>query len=93
MAKTKVFRVHRITFKETLNIAIIAEFSFKAARLGAHGQKTDSFDGHEPIIFSYAESEETRFKLWNSRVTFKSIICAGEAGTFAQVPVKKAASK
>uniref|UniRef100_M4B3E9 Uncharacterized protein n=1 Tax=Hyaloperonospora arabidopsidis (strain Emoy2) TaxID=559515 RepID=M4B3E9_HYAAE len=47
VAQTEVFRCHPSTFEEAMDIALNAEFNFKAARYGTHGHAQSSFDRAE----------------------------------------------
>ena len=58
VARTEVFRVHLSTFEEAVDIALNAEFNFKAARYGTHGHAQSSFDKAEPMDLSYADDDE-----------------------------------
>ena len=58
VARTEVFRVHPSTFEEAVDIALNAEFNFKAARYGTHGHAHRSFDGAEYMDLSHAEEED-----------------------------------
>ena len=71
VARTEVFRVHPTSFKAAVNIALNAEFDFKAARFGTHGYNPNStnslssFDRPEPmdlILAGTDENEELRAK-------------------------------
>ena len=62
VARTEVYRVHPSTFEEAVGIALNAEFNFKAARFGTHGQSPGSFERAEPMDLSYAEGEEAELQ-------------------------------
>ena len=44
VAQTEVLRVHPLTFEEAVDIALNAEFNFKAARYGTHVHAQNSFE-------------------------------------------------
>ena len=50
VARTEVFRVHPSTFEEAVDIALNAEFTFKAARYGTHGHAQLRLIGQSPWI-------------------------------------------
>uniref|UniRef100_M4BEZ0 Uncharacterized protein n=1 Tax=Hyaloperonospora arabidopsidis (strain Emoy2) TaxID=559515 RepID=M4BEZ0_HYAAE len=56
--RTEMFRVHPSTFKGAVEIALDAEFNFKAARYGTHGHAQNSFDRAETMDLSHADDEE-----------------------------------
>ena len=64
VARTEVFRVHPTSFESAVDIALNAEFNFKAARFGTHGYKSNSansfssFNSLEPMDLSLAETDE-----------------------------------
>ena len=61
VARTEVFRVHSATFEAAVDIALNAEFNFKAARYGTHGHHASSSsmsDRPEPMDLSLAEEGE-----------------------------------
>ena len=64
MARTEVFRVHPTSFDRAVDIALNAEFSFKAARFGTHGYNPNfansfsSFNRPEHMDLSLAEMDE-----------------------------------
>ena len=64
VARTEVFRVHSTSFEAAVDIALNAEFNFKAARFGTHGYNPNSansfgsFNRPEPMDLSLAETEE-----------------------------------
>ena len=64
VARTEVFRVHPATFEAAVDIALNAEFNFKAARYGTQGfypnsrSNFDMVDRPEPMDLSGAERQE-----------------------------------
>ena len=62
VARTEVFRVHPSTFEEAVDVALNAEFNFKAARYGTQCQNSSSFDKAEPMDLSHAEGEEAELQ-------------------------------
>ena len=62
VARTEVFRVHLSTFEEAVDIALNAEFNFKAARYGTHGHAQSSFDKAEPMDLSHADDDEAELQ-------------------------------
>ena len=42
VARTEVFRVHPTSFEAAVDIALNAEFNFKAAHFGTHGYNSNS---------------------------------------------------
>uniref|UniRef100_A0AAV1U0R1 Uncharacterized protein n=1 Tax=Peronospora matthiolae TaxID=2874970 RepID=A0AAV1U0R1_9STRA len=61
IARTEVFRVHPSTFERDVDIALNADFNFKAARFGYNGHARRSIDGAEPMDLSHATEEERDF--------------------------------
>ena len=57
VARMEVFRVHPQTFEEAVDVALNAEFNFKAARYGTHGYSQSSSDRAEPMEICNAEDE------------------------------------
>ena len=57
VARMEVFRVHPQTFEEAVDVALNAEFNFKAARYGTHGYSQSSSDRAEPMDICNAEEE------------------------------------
>ena len=62
VARTEVFRVHPSTFEEAVDVALNAEFNFKASRYGTQCQNSSSFDKAEPMDLSHAEGEEAELQ-------------------------------
>ena len=62
VARTEVFRVHPSTFEEAVDVALNAEFNFKAARYGTQCQNLSSFDKAEPMDLSHAEGDEAELQ-------------------------------
>ena len=64
VARTEVFRVHPTSFEAAMDIALNAEFNFKAARFVTHGYNPNSansfssFNRPEPLGLSLAETDE-----------------------------------
>ena len=64
VARTEVFLVHPTTSKAAVDIALITEFNFKAARFSTHGYNPNSassfssFYRPEPMDFSLTEANE-----------------------------------
>ena len=64
VARTEVFRVHSTSFEAAVDIALNAEFNFKAARFGIHGYNPNSancfssLNRPEPMDLSPAETDE-----------------------------------
>ena len=82
VARMKVFRVHPQTFEEAVDIALNAEFNFKAARYGTHGYNQSSFDRAEP--WKSAMQKKLSFKLLSSIETSVDVSCAEVQNTSAQ---------
>ena len=59
--RTGVFRVHPSTFEENEDIALNAEFNFKAARYGTHGNAQSTLDRAEPMDLSHVDDDEAEF--------------------------------
>ena len=62
VARTEVFRVHPSSFEEAVEVALNAEFNFRAARYGTHGYNQSSSDRAEPMDLSYAEGDEAELQ-------------------------------
>ena len=62
VARTEVFRVQPTSFEEAVDIALNAEFNFKASRYGTHGDRLGSSDRAEPMDLSLAEREEAELQ-------------------------------
>ena len=62
VARTKVFRDYSSTFEEAVDIALKAEFIFKAARYGTHGHAQNSFDRAKPMDLSHPDYEEAELQ-------------------------------
>ena len=62
VARTEVFRVHPSTFEEAVDIALNAEFNFKAARYGTHGHAQSSFGGPEPMDLSHVDDDDAELQ-------------------------------
>ena len=58
VARTDLFRVHPSTFWKPVNIALNANFNFKAALNGAHGHHTGTLDRPLPMYLSYVDGEK-----------------------------------
>ena len=64
VAQTEVFQVHPTSFEAAVDIALNAEFNFKAARFVTHGYNPNSansfhsFNRPDPVNFSLAETDE-----------------------------------
>ena len=59
VTRTEVFRVHPPPiFEAAVDIALNAEFNFKAARYGTHGHAQSSFDRAESMDLSHADDGE-----------------------------------
>ena len=64
VARTEVLRVHPTSFEADVDIALNAEFNFKAARFGTHGYNPNSansfcsFNRPEPMDLSLAETDK-----------------------------------
>ena len=64
VARTEVFRVHSTSFEAAVDIALNAEFNFKAARFGTHGYNPNlvnyfsSFNSPKPMDPSLSETDE-----------------------------------
>ena len=64
VARTEVFLVHPTTSKAAVDIALITEFNFKAARFGTHGYNPNSansfssFNRPKPMDLSLTETDE-----------------------------------
>ena len=57
VARTEVFRVHPFTFEDAVDIALNAEFNFKAANYGTHGHAQSSFGAPEPMDLSRVDDD------------------------------------
>ena len=64
VARTELFQVHPTSFEAAVDIALNAEFNFKAAHFGTHGYNPNwensfsSFNRPEPMDLSLAETDE-----------------------------------
>ena len=84
VARTEVFRVHPTSFFEAaVDIALNAEFNFKAAHFGTHGYNPNatnffrSFNRPEPMDLILAETnEEAELLAVEQIVTFDDVSCA-----------------
>ena len=62
--RTKVFRIYLTSFEAAVDIALRAEFNFKAARFGTHGYNPNStnslssFNKPEPMDLSLAKTDK-----------------------------------
>ena len=59
IVRTKVFRVHPSPFEKAVDVALRAEFNFKAACYGIQWDKSFSFDKTETMKLSHTEEEAT----------------------------------
>uniref|UniRef100_A0AAV1TZI5 CCHC-type domain-containing protein n=1 Tax=Peronospora matthiolae TaxID=2874970 RepID=A0AAV1TZI5_9STRA len=90
IARTEVFRVHPSTFEEAVDIALNAEFNFKAARYGTHGHAQRSFDGAEPMDLSHAEEEERALlAVEQQRKIRRCYMCGSTKHLRPQCPLRK----
>ena len=56
------FRVHPSTFEEEVDIALNAEFNFKAYFYYTHGHAQKSFERAETMDLSHADDEKAEFQ-------------------------------
>ena len=68
VTRTEVLRVHPTSFNAAVDIALTAEFNFKAARFGTHGYNPKSasslisFNRPEPMDLSLETDEEAKLR-------------------------------
>ena len=62
VARTEVLCVHPSTFKEAVDTALDAEFSYKATRYGTHRHAQSSFDRSELMDLSHADDNKAELQ-------------------------------
>ena len=83
VARMEVFRVHPQTFEEAVDVALNAEFNFKAARYGTHGYSQSSSDRAVPMDICNAE-EEAELQTAEQHQNIRRCLCAVVQNTSAQ---------
>ena len=58
VARTEVFLVHPAAFEAAVDVALNAEFNFKAVRYGTHSYHMSMSDRSEPMDLCLAETDE-----------------------------------
>ena len=86
VARTEVFRVHPSTFEEAVDVALNAEFNFKAARYGTqyHNARTA-----EPMDLSYAEDEAELHAAEQQRNIRRCYMCGSTKHLRPNRPLRK----
>ena len=95
VARTEVFRVHPSTFDEAVNVALNAEFNFKAARLGWNGYNPSSTSNQgslkpEPMDLSHvAEGEEAELQAVEQHGIRRCYSCGSTKHLRPNCPLRK----
>ena len=83
VARTEVFRVHPQTFEEAVDVALNAEFNFKALVTVPMGTARARLTGRSPWT-SAMQRKKLSFKLLSSIKIFVDVLCAVVQNTSAQ---------
>ena len=86
VARTEVFRVHPSTFEEAVDVALNAEFNFKAARYGTQYQNASTA---EPMDLSYAEDEAELHAAEQQRNIRRCYMCGSTKHLRPSCPLRK----
>ena len=95
VARTEVFRVHQSTFDEAVNVALNAEFNFKAARLGWYGYNPSSpsfqseFKPERMDLSHVAEGEEAELQAVEQHGIRRCYSCGSTKHLRSSCPLRK----